>query len=671
MKVQSPAPTRFRNRVLATASGLALLAAPLALTTTTSPAHAAEEDAWTYSVETLDTGVVNEYDMAYDAVNRKAYYTDGNPRTDTRTRVPTFDSTGTPTGFTYQYGFTAGTGKVVEFSTATRTKRNVDYTGLTRLTGIKENAAHSWAGVAAPTVDGQVQSQSSLRTHFSPNGIAVDPNTQYDGVTDPTIITTHVRQQGFDPVTGTSVGYGGGIVVWRASQNAPTDADRIWKFDDGEQVSDGSRRIAVNSVTHKAYIGNFANGRSADPSSRRGYITVIDLVTKKVDARIAIPAPAQVTDQVKDGGPIGLTVDEENDFVYVGQIAQDNTKLTKLFRIDGSGLDTSNPKDKTLNAAKVTELAAAVPANARPTYVAADKRLYVSSYQAKTISVVDADPASAAYGTVIETIQTGQTNSVEVDAERDLLYSANLQDQEIVVYSTETYEELLRLPTTGNVSALAIDPVTHEVWAANFGTSTGGKTDVFTVNAPGDAAAGEIEVARSSSTYGTSGTTTVVVTDAEGRSATGTVTLTGNGVELSATLKRGEAVFRLPAALKAGSYALTARYTGNDDLAAAEATTTHTVAKAGVTASVAVKGATSKKKGKATVTLSSSKATGKVTVTLKKGKATKKVTTTVAGGKGTVKLPKLAKGTWKVTVAYAGDANHTSAKGTGSVKVKK
>ncbi|WP_141003817.1 Ig-like domain repeat protein [Nocardioides humi] len=568
----SPATPRFRSRVLASATGLALLASPLALTAGTSPAHAAEGDGWSYSVTTLSTGITNAYDMAYDPVHRKAYYTDGNQRTDTRTRVATYDTSGAVNGYTYQYGFTAGTGKVVEINTANSTKRNVDYTGLTRLTGVKENVAHSWTGFAEATTDGQVQSQSSLRTHFSPNGIAVDPNTTYDGTNDPTIITTHVRQQGYDPVTDTSVGYGGGIVIWKASQGAPTDADRLWKFDDGEQISDGSRRIAVNSETHKAYIGNFAQGRSADPSSRRGYITVIDLPTKTVDARIAIPAPAAVTDEVKDGGPIGVTVDEANNDVYVGQITQDNTKLTKLFRIDADGLNTSNPKDKTLNASKVVELDAAVPGNARPTYDPTDKRLYVSSYQAKVISVVDADLASPSYGTVIETIQTGQTNSVEVDAERDLLFSANLQDKEVVVYSTETFEELLRLPTSGNVSALAVDPVTHQVWASSFGTSAGGVTDVFTLKAPAKTDVPSTPAPAATSTTAKApkkvkaskrAKVTVTVAPAAGGQVTVTATKGKKTKTATATVSAtGVAKVKLPK-LQKGKWKVTATYAGS------------------------------------------------------------------------------------------------------------
>lgn len=88
------------------------------------------------------------------------------------------------------------------------------------------------------------------------------------------------------------------------------------------------------------------------------------------------------------------------------------------------------------------------------------------------------------------------------------------------------------------------------------------------------------------------------------------------------------------------------------------------------------KAPTTKKPGKYVVKVTPAAgraaATGKVTITLTKGKTKKKLTGTLAKGALTVNVPKLAKGTWKVTIAWAGDTNHLAAKATGaSIKVKK
>ena len=66
------------------------------------------------------------------------------------------------------------------------------------------------------------------------------------------------------------------------------------------------------------------------------------------------------------------------------------------------------------------------------------------------------------------------------------------------------------------------------------------------------------------------------------------------------------------------------------------------------------------------------KASGKVTVSFTKGKTSKTVTGTLKNGTVTVTVPKLAKGTWKVTVAWAGDTTYQAASASGaSIKVTK
>ncbi|MFT4286555.1 hypothetical protein, partial [Nocardioides sp.] len=63
---------------------------------------------------------------------------------------------------------------------------------------------------------------------------------------------------------------------------------------------------------------------------------------------------------------------------------------------------------------------------------------------------------------------------------------------------------------------------------------------------------------------------------------------------------------------------------------------------------------------------------GEVTVTLTKGKKAKSVTATLTAGKAVVKLPRLAKGKWKASVAYAGDTAFESATSkVVTIKVKK
>ena len=83
---------------------------------------------------------------------------------------------------------------------------------------------------------------------------------------------------------------------------------------------------------------------------------------------------------------------------------------------------------------------------------------------------------------------------------------------------------------------------------------------------------------------------------------------------------------------------------------------------------------TPKKGGAATVTVATpaglAKATGKVSLVIKKGKTTFRVKGTVKAGVAKLKLPKLAKGSWTVTITYAGDANYLSSSAKSKVASK-
>ncbi|MCL3819872.1 Ig-like domain repeat protein [Aeromicrobium wangtongii] len=177
-------------------------------------------------------------------------------------------------------------------------------------------------------------------------------------------------------------------------------------------------------------------------------------------------------------------------------------------------------------------------------------------------------------------------------------------------------------------------------------------------------------------THGKVGTVTVTVPQRGATAPTGNVALSG-AVNQTAALSNGTATFALPKTLTAGSRALTASYSGDANYAASSASTTLTIAKAGVKATAKVtKRPTSKKKGKATITVKSAtsgKPTGKVVVTFKKGKTTKKVTKWLSNGKAKITVPKLSKGSWKMSVKYNGSTNFakTATKKVATVKVKK
>lgn len=103
-------------------------------------------------------------------------------------------------------------------------------------------------------------------------------------------------------------------------------------------------------------------------------------------------------------------------------------------------------------------------------------------------------------------------------------------------------------------------------------------------------------------------------------------------------------------------------------------TTTATKARVGRVAGTVARRQTGKVRGRYTVRITTPRgrptATGPVTITLRKGRTTRTVRGILNRGVATVTLPKLAKGTWRVTIAWAGNATYQRVSATGApVKV--
>ncbi|WCB92466.1 hypothetical protein DSM104299_01162 [Baekduia alba] len=218
--------------------------------------------------------------------------------------------------------------------------------------------------------------------------------------------------------------------------------------------------------------------------------------------------------------------------------------------------------------------------------------------------------------------------------------------------------------------------------------------------------------------HGTAPKITIAIANDYGRVPTGNVSLVvkkggATVASASAAVAQDAAAFTLPV-LDAGTYDYTLSYPGDDQIAAFTETGSLTVSPAGATPvvvpptptpgatptpapvvtpaslkpskvsrgkagkvkGVVAKAPSSRKGGKYKVTIATAKdasaASGKVTIKLKKGKVTKTITGKLVRGVVTVSLPKLARGTWKVTISWPGDSHYVTASATGaSIKVIK
>lgn len=276
-----------------------------------------------------------------------------------------------------------------------------------------------------------------------------------------------------------------------------------------------------------------------------------------------------------------------------------------------------------------------------------------------------AGPTSATYGTAVTyraTVSDGATGTVALSGLPGGPVTSDLVD------GTATFTAPASLPAgTYTVTATYSGDDTHASSASAPRTlrvaKAGAKVSVSAV---------------ASSAYGTSVKVTVTVVDARGKAAPGKVTLSGAGSSRSATLSStGRAVLTLPSNLAVKSYTLRATYAGSADVASASATRGLKVT-VGKVSSVALKvttAPTSTTKGKAAVTVSVPRglatATGKVKVRVSKGGRSTTTTVTLRSGAATLSLPRLAKGTWKVTVTYLGSTTYAPATSTRTLVVKK
>jgi hypothetical protein len=194
----------------------------------------------------------------------------------------------------------------------------------------------------------------------------------------------------------------------------------------------------------------------------------------------------------------------------------------------------------------------------------------------------------------------------------------------------------------------------HELTATYAGDANhedGAGTGTLVVGPAPIASTTTLTLARASSSYGAPTTATVVVA-APDETPTGPVTITVGGRTVARTLAAGRASVRLPANVVPGRYTVTASYAGVGLVASSSDTATLTVAKAKpkLTLKLVKKQVRKSQRASVKVTLAlpgvSLAPTAKVVV---KARGKTLVTRTVAAGRTvTLKLPRLARGSYRL-----------------------
>lgn len=448
------------KRGLRFAAGAAAL---LAVTPGSALADTPEnQPGWTANSLSLTTGIVLGYETAIDPVHRVLYAADANGASAQRQYVwdPSLNSGAGGWSDSYLQTTTqAATGKIASFSSATNSVlKNWSHTGLTGTTTVNGSPVSAPGG---PLVFGNVNQTTGISTASNrltgqyPYGVAVDHATKTGGEDDPTIVTVQTR-------TST-------VAIYKSStaSNGVTDADVIPTTASGLVRA---RTPVVDSTRHKAYIVGY--------NATTGIVVQINTLTKAVEATFPVP------------GAVGLALDEATGLLYAGTYPGGNAS-GELKILDPSKADTSAPLDPTKNTQVVTKTITGVGPNARPGYDAVNKTVWLANSNTglAAVSVVDVDPASSTYGTVLKSIDLyGAPNAVTIDGERGLAYVPTLGGKTLAVLDTDSLEYVTSVPTKGNALDADFDPKSGTVYVSSMSTNTtgDGQIQAIQISRPGD-----------------------------------------------------------------------------------------------------------------------------------------------------------------------------------------
>lgn len=427
----------------------------VALPVAVAPAPAAEpvnQPGFSVSTFNLPSATNLSYEAALDTVNRRLYVSDAQGKN--VARYTPFDAAGVA-GAPWEITTQASSPKVVQFSTKTNSYiRDFSFAGLLGSDGVVGGGTPFGAPAApAPGVATVVtQSATNLQRMTAPYGLSIAPlATDNAGAVVPVVIAASTRNKK--------------LIAYQAASNGPVESN-VLSGTGNELVH--PTHVDVDVRRSIAYV--------TDWSSSVGKVLVIDL-----NGLGAGDAPV-IRASVRVPGANGVSVDQSTGRVYVGSVMGshgfDSTGLLrdKLYEIDPSKIVANDYLvDPEVNDAAVVSTVTVTGANGRPGVDERTKKVFVGNSGSGTVTVVDMNPASPTYRSVIDTIQmepNARPNSIEVDETRRLVYSANLTSKSVAVIDADTNQYLYGVPLQGTALEVDVDPATGTAYATNMRTNS-------------------------------------------------------------------------------------------------------------------------------------------------------------------------------------------------------
>jgi YVTN family beta-propeller protein len=271
------------------------------------------------------------------------------------------------------------------------------------------------------------------------------------------------------------------------------------------KVGSGPVSIGVNNLTGMVYVVNNSersvsvlDGKTDTvvatvPTPARSYAVAVDEPNNKVyvsnifsNMVTVIDGATNTAANVPAGGADGVIVDNDRKRVYllhyedtiVAELDPATGAVSKIptgalhewgFLRAGKTLYVGHVQDADVAAIDLeTHAIRKLPTGSMPcalAYNAKNAQLYVASYGAGTVIIFDKDITAA-------TIKVpAHPQAIALDAEKALLYVASPQQNAVAVIDLKTRRVLRTITTADRPYALAINPTTHVVYAANLGNA--------------------------------------------------------------------------------------------------------------------------------------------------------------------------------------------------------
>ncbi len=267
-----------------------------------------------------------------------------------------------------------------------------------------------------------------LGTATWPEGVAVSPNGSTIYVADSNATTVSFFPTGVQtPLVGTIPV---GTAPWLVAM-APTPATTAYVTNlDSNSIS------VINTATNRVTatitlpVGAFPEGIAVNPAGTRLYVatngtqtlTVVDTANNQVVATIAIPQ-AQTQVGLAPANPAGVAVTPDGARVYVSDARGENVTVIST-------------------ATNTVLTAITLGPGANPTGIAVNpngNQVYVAMGNPDAVAVIDSNPASPTFNTVLGTVNVGNNpRGLAVNPAGTRLYVANEASNSISVLDTTT-----------------------------------------------------------------------------------------------------------------------------------------------------------------------------------------------------------------------------------------